>query len=534
MTKTVLFGKEARDKILLGVKKITDAVRVTMGASGKCVLIGESYYGQDGMLAQFPTIVTKDGFTVTKHFSLPDLIENRGAIMIKEAAMKTVMMAGDATTCTCVLADAIVSEGVKLIDAGANSQELKKGIDCAVEKVVEKLKEISISVKGDDEKIFHVATVSANNDQSIGRLISEAFKKIGHEGIIDVEAGKGMTTEIKVADGYKFDKSWVSPLFINQREKQIVEFLEPYILLYDKQIIHHTQIQRALELVVQEGKGAPLLIICEDAREQGLAFVVSNVIQQRIKCCIVKAPSFGDGRREEMEDIALLTGGTYIADIRGLGVKEMEMENFGRAKKVVVTKDETIIIGGAHNGVDLENALNELRMNLAQAKTEDDQFPIEKRIARLTGGVAVIQVGAATETELNEKLDRFDDSVRSTKAALTEGIVAGGGTAFIEIASDLELTGAGDFRQGQKIILDILSKPFFQMAENAGVKPDPIYDKVLAAPSNFGYNTKSGKVENLIESGIIDSTKALRCALINAASIAGMILISEALIEAAY
>lgn len=532
MNKQVLFGKEARDKVLVGVKKITDAVRVTMGASGKCVLIGGAAYGADGMLVSLPTIITKDGFNVTKHFDLPDLIENRGALMIKEAAMKTVMMAGDSTTCTCVLAEAIISGGMDLINKGANSQELKRGIDSAVDHVVAELKSLSISVKDDNEKIFHVASVSANNDTIIGRLISDAFKKIGNEGVIDIEASKGLNTTVKIVDGYKFERSWVSPLFINNKDKQICEFADPFILLYDKRIIHHTQVQRALELAMQ--KGRPILIICDDASEEGLAFLAMNTIQGRIKCCVVKSPSFGDDRRQEMEDLALLTGGSYISDIRGVDIKEIEIDNFGQARRVIVTKDETIIVGGFGDKDDVLNVVNELRMNLAQAKDEEEQFPIEKRIARLTGGIAVIQVGAATETELNEKLDRFDDAVRSTKAAISEGIVAGGGTAFVNILKVYKSSGGDDFSKGKDLLISSLSKPLLQMADNAGVDGDKILKDVIGASSNFGYNTRTGNIEDLIESGIIDSTKALRCALINAASVAGMLLISECLIESVY
>lgn len=533
MDKKVLFGKEARNAILQGVKKITDAVRVTMGASGKCVLIGESVY-QDGFIKQLPTIISKDGFTVTKHFSLADPIENRGALLIKEAAFRTVEAAGDATTCTCVLAEAIISGGMELVNQGANSQEVKKGIDKAVERAVAELKEISILIGDDNDKIFQVASVSANNDPAIGRLIADAFKKIGPEGMIDIEAGKGVKTEIKIADGYKWQyDNWISPFFVNKPDKQVCEFEDPLILLYQSRITHHTQVKRAVELANSQSR--PLLIVCEDAEGEGLAFLAINNHNKAIRVCVTKSPGFREERRIEMEDIALLTGGTYISDIRGVDIKEIELENLGQARKCIVSKEETIIIGGVHDGEGLENLLNELRMNLAQAKNEEERFPIEKRIAKLTGGVAVIQVGAATETEMKEKLDRFDDAVRSTKAAISEGFVAGGGTAFIRISQKLLKQKSiidDDRDKGEYLIQRILTTPLRQMAHNSGVDDNAIFNKVAAASGNMGYNTLSGQIEDLVQCGIIDSTKALRCALINAASIAGMLIISECLIEA--
>jgi chaperonin GroEL len=533
MNKTVLFGKEARDKILAGVKKITDAVRVTMGSSGKCVLIGDASYA-DGFMIQHPTIVTKDGYTVTKHFSLPDLIENRGALMIKEAAQQTVNEAGDATTCTCILADAIVSEGMKYIDAGANSQELKKGIDSAVELVVQKLKEISIPVGNDNEKIFNIATVSANNDTSIGRLIADAYKKIGSYGVIDIEPSSGLKTEIKLTDGVKIDRGWVSNLFVNNRSKETCEFNDCLILLYDKRVNHYTQLERALHLAQQ--KNSPILIICEDLDEQGLGFLALNVARGTIKACAIKSPEFGDARREWMEDLELLTGATYISDLKGIGIKEVEFEHFGFAKKVVVSRNETVIVGGDIKPNQLDEFVTDLKINLTQCKNEDERFPIEKRIARLTGGVAVIQVGAATETEMKEKLDRFDDAVRATKAAISEGFIVGGGIAFIRIAEEFNhpIDAPSDFELGKKLLIDILSRPFKQMIDNVGWEIQPKYEKILVEKGNIGYNTRTGEICDLIEAGIIDSTKALRCALINAASIAGMILTTETLIEASY
>jgi chaperonin GroEL len=491
-------------------------------------------------MIQLPTIVTKDGFTVTKHFSLPDPVENRAALMIKEAARRTVDQAGDATTATCVLAEAIISGGMKLIEGGANSQELKKGIDKGVEEVVIELKKISISVN-DNDQIFHVASVSANNDESIGRLIADAFKKIGDDGVISIVPSKSLQTEIIISEGYKYKGGWVSNVFVNNQAKGTCEFENPLILVYQHRINHHTQLERPLTLAMSAGR--PVLIICEMVEQEALGFLALNVYQNRLRCCVVPCPSFGDQRREEMEDIALLTGGTYISDNRGVGIKEMEFENLGTAKRVVISKEETVIVEGGYDSQrpeisemakeKLVDLVNDLKMNLTQAKNEEEKDPIEKRIARLTGGIAVIHVGAPTETEQNEKMDRCDDAVRSTKAAIQEGYVAGGGTAFVRVANKIKIDfdKLTDFEKGRNLVSESILKPIKQMAENAGVEPDAILCRVGNERGNFGYNTLTGEIEDLVVSGIIDSTKALRCALVNAASIAGMILTSECLIE---
>lgn len=544
MNKKAFYGSSARAKVMAGVNKIADAVCVTLGPSGRNVLISQSMivdYGTHSL----PIHISKDGYTVAKAFDLDDPFEKPGVLMAKECTQRTVDQAGDGTTTTLVLMRAIVNEGVKLIEAGANPMQLKKEIDEAVEYVVSELKKMAIPVKGDIEKIRQIATVSANNDRAIGDMIADAFAKIGDEGIIDIEQSKSVNTEIKISDGYKFNKGWISPLFVNNKDKQTCEFSDPYILLYDKRVLHHSQMQRALQITADAGK--PLLIICEDSAEEGLAFLAMNNIQNRVRVCAVKAPSFGDGRREEMEDMALLTGGTYISDIRGVDVKEIELANLGRAKKVVITKDETVIIGGAHNGIDLENMLNELRMNLTQAKNEDDRFPIEKRIARLSGGVAVIQVGANTDTEMKERTDRFDDSIRATKAAIAEGYLAGGGSVLWEIRrkkirpktlfemflawlySLLIMLGfAEEKKTGSDLLISILDSPLKQICQNSGTNYNSMIKK-LTSPG-LGYNAKTDSVEDLKVSGIIDPAKVLRCSLQNAASSAGMILTSECII----
>ena len=523
MIKEVLFGSESRERILAGVQKITKAVAVTMGAAGRCVLIGEATYGNDGIV-NLPTKVTKDGVTVARHFSLSDAVENRGAMMIIEAATKTMQEAGDSTTATCVLAENIISNGMKLINEGANPQQLKKGMDNALVYVVKELKKLSTPVKGDIERIRQIACVSSNNDNVIGDLIADAYSKIGDEGIIDIEASNGVATEIKISDGFKIDRGWISPLFVNNPAKEICEYDNPLILLYDKKITHHTQIERAIGVSIQENK--PLLIICEDAEEEGLAYMAINTYQKRFRVCAVKAPEFGNLRREWMEDIALTTGGDYVSDLHGLDIKEVELSNFGQAEKVIISNTETVIKGGKKNQEKFDEFIADLKMNLTQAKTEDEKYPIEKRIARLNSSVATIQVGAATETELKEKLDRVDDSVRATRAAISEGFLAGGGTAFLRIKFP-EIEGGSKLIDGMELVFESLVMPLKQICENAGVNGELILAKVLDKSGNIGYNALTDEIVDMVEAGIIDSTKALRCALTHAVSVAGMVLTSE-------
>lgn len=555
MIKKALYGKEAREKILEGMRKICKAVKVTLGPSGRNVLISQSAIF-DYSVHNLPIHLTKDGYLTARSFDVEDYFEKAGVVLVKEAAQKTVDQCGDGTTTTCVLLEAIVEAGTKLIDEGVNPMELKKIIDSEVQSVVDYLQTKAVKIGSDNDRIFQVASISANNDAVIGRKIADAFNEIGHEGIIDLEAGKGVTTEIKVATGYRFERSWISPLFVNNKEKQICEFENPIILLYEKRIIHHTQVEQALTLANQSGR--PIVIICEDAGEEGLAFLAMNTLQGRVKCCVVKSPSIGDRRMEEMEDIAILTGGTYVSDGKGIDIKEIEFENFGQANKILITKEETVIIGGKANNGEVENLLNELRMNLAQTKNEDDAAPIEKRIAKLLGGVAVIQVGAATETEMKEKLDRYDDAVRATKSAIAEGYLPGAGTSFLR-ASQMMFVGI-DLGEMPKIpmeevmrfydqtgnqlwtsqdvekdkcrgiIYNILRSPLMQICKNAGIDAEPIIDKVLKGDENDGYNAKTGKVEDLLEAGVIDPCKVLRCSLQNAASAAASILTTECLI----
>lgn len=528
MHKRTLYGKEAREKLLSGIKKIADPVAVTLGPSGRNVMIARSQEA-NYQTYSLPMEVTKDGYRVTQRFDLEDFHEKAGVNMVKECAQKSVDQSGDGTTTTVVLMRHLVEEGMKAIEAGANPIELQREINAAVDRVVALLKEAAIQVGNDNDKIFQIATISANNDPVMGRIIANAFETIGNEGVIDIEAGKTVNTEVKIAAGYRFDESWVHPYFVNRPEKQMVEFEDPFILVYNRVITHHTQIQKALELVMNTGK--PLLIICQGAQDEGLGFLVLNTIQKRIPVCVVPAPGIGDGQREEMEDIALYTGATFMADNRGNDIKGIKTEHFGHARKVIVTKEETIIIGGDWDEEAMGNLLKQLRINKGNAKNEDEAAPFEKRIAKLTGGVAVIQVGAATETEMKEKMDRFDDAVRAVKSAIAEGYTVGGGTAFLRA------------RSGNRIVDAAMDKVLQQICWNVGLRPKKwwefwrpkhVFDIVKSAPTYIGYNAKAGRVEDLIQAGVIDPVKVLRCALQNAASSAGMVLTSECLIADAY
>lgn len=516
MLKKTAYGSDARKWLLSGVKKIAAAVKVTLGPSGRNVLISQSQVIDYGV-RNLPLHVTKDGFTVTRAFQLSDEpFEQAGVLLVREAAERTVDQAGDGTTTTVVLTEAIVEKGMELIEAGSNPMELKRGIDKAVDFFVGELKALSTPIKGDKNRIRQIATISANNDTEIGGWIGDAFDRIGDEGVIDLVPSQSGQTELKFSDGYKWGQGFISPLFMNNKEKQTCEFENPYILIYQNRINHHTQVIRAMELATKEGR--PLLVICEDAVDEGLAFMAMNNYQQKARLCVVKAPSFGDGRRVEMEDIAMLTGGSFISDIRGVSVKKIEKVNLGAAKKIIVNKDETVIVHGLGDPIEVENCLNELRMNLTQAKNEDERFPIEKRIAKLTGGIAVIHVGAATETEMKERLDRYDDAVRATKAAISEGYVAGAGTTFLRI------------KTGNEIIDYATEKVLTQICYNVGEKEGAILDIVKNSQGNIGYNAKDGQCMDLVAAGVIDPTKVIRCALQNAASAASMIITSECLI----
>jgi len=528
MNKKTLYGADARKKLLSGINKIADAVAVTLGPSGRNVMVARSEEANYTTYS-YPIVVTKDGFRVTEFFDLEDHQEKAGVNMVKECARKSVDQSGDGTTTTVVLMREIVEEGMKAIERGANPIELQREISAAVNRVVAVLKARAIQIGEDNDKIFQIATISANNDPEMGRIIADAFKKIGNEGVIDLEAGKSASTEINIASGYRFDRSWASPYFMNKPEKQLVEFEAPFILIYNRVITHHTQVEKALKLAIDAAK--PLLIICPGAEGEGLATLVMNTLQKRMKVCIVFAPGIGEAQREEMEDIALYTGATFMADNRGNDIKAIQTKDLGRAKKVIVSKEETVIIGEDMYWERVEPMLKQLRLNRQNGKNEDERAPIEKRIAKLSGAIAVIQVGAATETEMKEKMDRFDDAVRAVKSAIAEGYTVGGGTALLRT------------RSGNRIVDTAMDKVLRQICFNVGLRPKKwwelwrprdVFDTVRTARGNIGYNAKSGRVEDLIEAGVIDPVKVLRCALQNAASSAGMVLTSECLICDSY
>ena len=523
MQKIILTGKEAREKIYIGVKKVSDAVVSTLGPRGRNAIISRCFPSEQGMQYYMP-FVSRDGITVARNITLTDQLENTGANLIKQASEKTMSDCGDGTTTSCLLMRAILEEGIKLIDAGANPQQLKKEIDIAVSYVVGELNKMAVPINNDIEKLRQVATVSANNDSVIGDLIAEAFSKIGMTGDIDIEEAKGVTTEIKVADGFKFNRGWLSPYFITNPSKQEAELINPYILLYDKKITLLAQVENILHLTMAESR--PLLIICDDADGEALAALAMNTSAKKIQCCIVRSPEFGDLKREGMEDLAVITGAVYISDEKGKDIKKATLKDCGKAAKVIVGKDETVIISGEGNKEELEDLLNNLKMNLV-GKEGKEKEQIERRIAKLTGSVAVLYVGAATEVEMKEKKDRVDDAIRATKAAIAEGVVPGGGTAFLRIKS------------GNSVIDNAISMPLKQICYNAGItdkkwwqfwRSKNVFDIVKSSVGNIGYNAKSEKIQDLIQTGIIDPVKVLRCSLENAASAATMILISETLI----
>lgn len=525
MRKETLYGKEAREKIMSGVRKIVNAIKVTLGPAGRNVIISKAIF-HDYAQIPLPLHITKDGVTVAHAFELDDHMERPGVLLVKEACQKTVDQAGDGTTTCAVLLEAIATLALEKIDAGANPMELKRGIDEAVRFVVEKIAEMATPLKGDIERIRQIATVSANHDAEIGDMIAQAVEKIGTEGVIDIQQSNSVKTEIKLTDGIKLDRGWISPYFVTHKERQVCEFDEPYILLYDKRVIHAKQVEQALKIAT--GNNRPLLIICEDCDEQGLAFLNINVARGLFRACAIKAPGFAESRREQMEDIAVLTGATFVSDLKGINIENVSMAEFGTAKKVIVSKDETIIIDGGGKVEQVEHLKNELRTDLHDnSKSDEEKKAIERRLARLSGSIAVVNVGGATETEMKERYDRFDDAVRATKAAIAEGFVPGGGTAFLRVDFGVTMYNPGSFADGVNVVLEATKTPLKQICANAGVTKD-IAAAVYGEKENIGYNAKSDRLEDLVKSGIIDPAKVLRCALQNAASAAGMLITCEA------
>jgi chaperonin GroEL len=518
MAKQVKYNVEARDALKRGVDILANAVKVTLGPKGRNVIIDRKFGAPS---------ITKDGVTVAKEVELRDPLENMGAQLVKEVASKTADQAGDGTTTATVLAQAIVTAGVKNVAAGANPMDLKRGIDKAVAEVVKNLQAQSSPVGEDNNKIKQVATISANNDEVIGTLIADAMAKVGKDGVITVEEAKGTETEVKIVEGMQFDRGYLSPYFVTNTDKMEAELDNPFILIYDKKISSMKELLPILEKQVQTGR--PLLIIAEDLDGEALATLVVNKIRGSLKVVAVKAPGFGDRRKAMLEDIAILTGGTVISEERGYKLENAELTYLGQAERVIIDKDNTTIINGAGQKEDITGRIGQIKAQIESTTSDYDKEKLQERLAKLAGGVAVLYVGAATEVEMKEKKDRVDDALHATRAAVEEGIVAGGGVAFIRSVAALEgLKGANeDETTGIQIIKRAIEEPLRQICENAGVEGSIVVQKVKEGKLDFGYNARTDKYENMIAAGVIDPTKVSRIALENAASIAAMLLTTE-------
>lgn len=521
MAKEIKFDVESRDALRRGVDALANAVKVTLGPKGRNVVL-EKAFGAP--------VVTKDGVSVAKEIELENSIENLGAQMVKEVASKTNDVAGDGTTTATVLAQAIVREGLKNVAAGANPMDLKRGIDKAVLAVIKNLKEQSKEVGDSSEKIKQVASISANNDETIGTLISEAFEKVGKEGVITVEEAKGTDTSVDVVEGMQFDRGYQSPYFVTNSDKMVAELENPYILLYDKKISNLQDILPILEPVAQSGR--PLLIISEEVEGQALATLVVNRLRGSLKIAAVKAPGFGDRRKAMLEDIAILTGGTVISEERGYSLENVTLEMLGTAEKVQIDKDNTTIVNGAGEEDQIKARVNEIKAQVESSTSDYDREKLQERLAKLAGGVAVLYVGAASEIEMKEKKDRIDDALHATRAAVEEGIVPGGGVAYVRTLESLEnLQGDNtDENTGINIVRRAIEEPLRQIVMNAGGEGSVVVAKVKEGKGDFGYNAKNESYVNMYEAGIIDPTKVTRVALENAASVAGMLITTEAVI----
>ncbi|HYK13061.1 MAG TPA: chaperonin GroEL [Burkholderiales bacterium] len=519
-SKDVKFHDSARAKIVAGVNVLADAVKVTLGPKGRNVVLERSFGA--------PTI-TKDGVSVAKEIELKDKFENMGAQMVKEVASKTSDIAGDGTTTATVLAQSIVQEGMKFVAAGMNPMDLKRGIDKAVSSVVDELKKLSKPCTTSKE-IAQVGAISANADSNIGDIIAEAMEKVGKEGVITVEDGSGLQNELEVVEGMQFDRGYLSPYFINNADKQMSLLENPYVLLYDKKISNIRDLLPVLEQVAKAGK--PLLIIAEDIDGEALATLVVNNIRGILKTCGVKAPGFGDRRKAMLEDIAILTGGTVIAEEVGLSLEKATLNELGQAKRIEIGKEETTIIDGAGDAKGIEGRVKNIRKQIEEATSDYDKEKLQERVAKLAGGVALIKVGAATEVEMKEKKARVEDALHATRAAVEEGIVAGGGVALIRARSGLaKLKGDNhDQDAGIKIVLRALEEPARMIAYNAGDEPSVVINKVVEGKGNFGYNAATGQYGDMVEMGVLDPTKVTRCALQNAASVAALILTTDAMV----
>jgi len=521
MAKQLFFDVEARNKMKKGVDALSNAVKVTLGPKGRNVVL-EKKFGAPG--------ITKDGVTVAKEIELEDPIENMGAQMVKEVASKTADIAGDGTTTATVLAQSIISEGLKNVAAGANPMDLKRGIEKAVAKVVEHLKGQSQTVGTDSKKIQQVASISANNDENIGKLIAEAFGKVGKDGVITVEEAKGTETGIDIVEGMQFDRGYISAYFVTNSEKMEAELDKPYILIYDKKISNMKDILHILEKVAQQG--AQLLIISEDLEGEALATLVVNKLRGTIKVAAVKAPGFGDRRKEMLQDIAILTKGIVVSEEQGYKLENADLSYLGRAERVVIDKDNTTIVGGKGKKDDITARVNQIKAQIETTTSDYDKEKLQERLAKLSGGVAVLNIGAATEMEMKEKKDRVDDALHATRAAVEEGIVPGGGVAFIRAIEALEKLKGGneDETTGIAIVKRALEEPLRQIVANAGLEGSIVVQKVKEGKGDFGFNAKEEEYENLYKAGVIDPTKVTRIALENAASIAGMLLTTECVV----
>jgi chaperonin GroEL len=522
MAKQLFFDIEARNRMKRGVDVLANAVKVTLGPKGRNVVL-EKKFGAPS--------ITKDGVTVAKEIELEDPIENMGAQMVKEVASKTADIAGDGTTTATVLAQSIISEGLKMVAAGSNPMDLKRGIDKAVTKVIEHLKGQSQTVGNDSSKIQQVAAISANNDAEIGKLIAEAMKKVGKEGVITVEEARGTDTTVDVVEGMQFDRGYISPYFVTNSEKMQVELDNPFILIYDKKISNMKDILHILEKVAQSGR--PLLIIAEDLEGEALATLVVNKLRGTLKVAAVKAPGFGDRRKEMLTDLAILTKGIVISEEQGYKLENADLSYLGTAKSITIDKDNTTIVGGKGEKADIKERIKQITEQIENTTSDYDKEKLQERLAKLSGGVAVLYIGAPTEMEMKEKKDRVDDALHATRAAVEEGIVAGGGTAFIRALEALEkFKGANeDETTGAAIVRRALEEPLRQIVENAGAEGSVVVNKIREGKNDFGFNARTEEYEtSMFKAGIIDPTKVTRVALENAASIAGMLLTTECVI----
>jgi chaperonin GroEL len=521
--KEVKFGNNARQKMMAGINVLADAVRITLGPKGRNVVLDKSFGA--------PT-VTKDGVSVAKEIELEDNFENMGAQMVKEVASHTSDVAGDGTTTATVLAQAIFREGLKAVSAGFNPMDLKRGIDKATRAIVEKLESISEPCT-DNKAIAQVGTISANSDLSVGEIIAEAMGKVGKEGVITVEEGSGLDNELEIVEGMQFDRGYLSPYFINQAESQSVELEDPYILLFDKKIANIRDLLPLLEGVAKSGR--PLLVIAEDIEGEALATLVVNNIRGIVKVAGVKAPGFGDRRKAMLQDIAILTGGQVIAEEVGLSLEKATLEDLGNAKKVQITKDNTTLIDGAGTGSDIKSRIDQINREIEDSTSDYDKEKLQERVAKLSGGVAVVKVGAATEIEMKEKKARVEDALHATRAAVEEGVVAGGGVAYIRARVSLEgLEGDNDDQNvGINILKKALEEPLRQIVRNAGNDASVVLNQVANGEGNYGYNAATNEYGDLVKMGIIDPTKVTRFALQNAASVTGLLLTTEAMVAEA-